>query len=153
MAKNPTRPSKSRPATTPKVAKARKTKKGTEEATPKAAKPVRPNVQPRPEAPPPIPADRGTFIDPEMVDGEGLILHREGPPVGKPVRPDKNKTKPRPAKPSHPDVGKQVWMTCRGERPCGGTQAIIAMKAPTPGGGWSVRYTCQKCGTAFTIST
>lgn len=100
----------------------------------KPTKPVRVIKTPRgvPPNPPPPPAEATR------------------PQGGKPVRP-KNRL-PRIA-PTHKDVGKSVWMTCRGDRPCGGTQATITMKSSTPGGGWSVRYQCQKCGTSYSIST
>ncbi len=96
-------------------------------------KPVRTKQTPRgvPPVPPPRPIETA-------------------PKGGKPVRPNKT---PARVVAKHPDVGKAVWMSCRGVRPCGGSQAIITMKSQTPGGGWSVRYECQKCKTSFGITT
>ena len=103
-------------------------------------KKVNPNKPVRPQSTKPKPAPP-TPIQPPPADPI---------PAGKPVRPKRTVAH---APPKHPDVGKTVWMSCRGSRPCGGNQATIVMKVPTPGGGWSVRYQCQKCGTAFAIST
>lgn len=43
-------------------------------------------------------------------------------------------------------------MACRADRPCGGNRAVQTMKMRRPGGGYTCRYKCLKCGRSFMLS-